>query len=40
MKKWLLLAGILFLFAGIVLKGYKFVHSRASVMCVSCMGLD
>jgi hypothetical protein len=39
MKKILLLTGFILLLAGIGLKGYKFIYSHASVMCLSCMGL-
>ncbi len=42
MKKFLILViliGILFII-GFGFKGYEFVHSRASTMCLSCMGLE
>ncbi|NPA39946.1 MAG: hypothetical protein GXO57_05845 [Thermodesulfobacteria bacterium] len=33
-----LILGVLLLILGIVLKGYDFVHIRASTVCLSCMG--
>ncbi|MCS7279019.1 MAG: hypothetical protein NZ530_03045 [Thermodesulfobacteriaceae bacterium] len=40
MKKILFLLFFLSLCLGILFSGYEFIHSRASIICISCMGLE
>jgi len=43
MKKFIIFLWIFMLIGfsfGGILKGYKFMHSRASTLCLSCMGLE